>query len=100
MNFKEILKLEGNIKILVNRRNWVLQQGSDNNRWYYPTLDYLCDDLLEIRLKTQVIKARKVKSDIRELIKAVRDTRGLVRKDLEAIQSIVKKPEVASIKRD
>lgn len=87
MKFDQVLELPGNIKIFCNKLNWVLQVGGVNSRSYFPSLDDLCDELLEIRLRMKALKARKVKKDVRLIIKAVRDAREATRKDIDLIKN-------------
>lgn len=95
MKLTLITKLSGGIKIFCNRLNWVLDYGDKNNRFYYASLDELLEDLLEIRLKIAASKARKTKTNIRHLIKAVQDLRVSVRKDIEAVLNAVTKADRA-----
>lgn len=85
MSYKEILKLPGQITIFADSRNWVLQQDNINNRKYFPTLDEVCEELFEIRLKTEVEKAKQTKEFARDLLKTIENTRWLMRQDMQAI---------------
>jgi hypothetical protein len=87
MKFKEFLRLPGGIKILFNKRNWVLEVGGESNRSYFACLDDLFDDLLDTRLSLEANKAKKLKNDIRQVLKMIRDSREIVRQDLRLLKA-------------
>lgn len=87
--FRLVTELPGKIKIYQNLRNWVLQVGGVNNRFYFPELDHLCDELLNLRLKVKAAESKRIKTDLRLLINAVENAREAVRKDIDRLQKIV-----------
>lgn len=89
MKLAKVLELPGNIIIWCDKRNWVLEWGGKNNRWFYPALDDLCDDFFEIRLKIEASRARKIKHDIRDLSLAVQAARVAARQDIEQLKEAV-----------
>lgn len=87
MKFHLVLKLKHNIRIFTDKLNWVLEVDSPNNRFYYSTLDELCDDLLEIRLTKKLSKNEQ--KDIAQLTKTIRDVRESVRDDIERLEKLM-----------
>lgn len=89
----KILKLPGQITILADRDNWILQQDNVNNRKYFSTLDEVCEELFEIRLKTETAKAKQTKQFARGLLKTIENTRWLMRQDMQAILGAMSKAD-------
>ena len=87
MKFHLVLKLRHNIKIFADKLNWVLEVDSPNNRFYYSTLDELCDDLLEIRITKKLSKNQQ--KDIAQLSITIGDIRESVRDDLERLEKLM-----------
>ena len=93
MRLDKVLDLPGGIIIWFDKRNWVLEWGGKNNRWYYCSLDELCEGLLEIRLRVGASEARKIKGDVRNLLNMVRDVRELVGEDIVRVFKAGKKAD-------
>jgi len=89
MKLNLVLKLNNNIKIYCNQLNWVLDYGDKNNRFYYSTLDELCDDLLEIRLVKEVTNGGETAKNIHSLIDSVQNARVEIRNDLEHLKKMM-----------
>lgn len=89
MKLDLVLKLPGNTKIYCNPLNWVLECCGPNNRWYFASLDELCDELFEVRLKMEATKAERLKTSIHSLAEAVRDTREATRDDMERLEKVM-----------
>ena len=97
MRLTQIIKLPGGIKIQCDRLNWVLEDGDKNNRCYFVSLDELCDELLELRIKEETKKTRKGLESLRE---AVWNARVAVREDMERLQTIMTNADRARKKRN
>lgn len=89
MKLQLALALPGGIKIYCNPLNWVLDCGDKNNRWYFASLDELCDELFEQRLKIAATEARRLKTEIHSLAESVRDAREATRNDLERLEKVL-----------
>lgn len=91
MKLQLISILPDKVKIYRDSRNWVLEVGGVNNRSYFPELDHLCDELLNLRLKATAAKSKQIKTDLRSLINAVEVAREAVRGDIEQLKKALTK---------
>ena len=96
MKLELVTKLPGKIKIYRDLRNWVLEVGGVNNRFYFPELDQLCDELLNLRLKMTASDSRQIKTDLRSMIDAIESARESARRDIAQLQKVVTKCDRAS----
>lgn len=96
MKLTLIATLPGKIKIYQDLRNWVLDVSGVNNRFYFPELDQLCDELLNLRLKATASESKRIKTDLKSLIDAIEDAREAVSRDIDQLQKVVTKSDTGA----
>jgi hypothetical protein len=93
MKMVPLIELPGNIRILSDSLNWVLQVGSKNNRTYFHTLDDLCDELLDLKIRTGLGDVSTKGVSLVDIVEVIREARESVRGDLDRIQFVLKKAD-------
>lgn len=88
MKLQLILELSKKIKVYCDHLNWILQVGNVNNRFYYSTLDALCRDLFDQRLKL-ITFDHPHRKDIDSLLELVHIARDAVKEDLKRLEKVM-----------
>jgi len=87
MKLNQAIELRCKVKIFWDARNWVLQIGSVNNRFFYCELDDLFEDLLNSRLKSECVGIKNIEL----VVNAVQDARAQVSNDIEVLKKVMTK---------
>lgn len=88
--YKTIVKFENGIEIKADQMNWVLYIPSPRTYWYYPTLDGVFTDLLNLRIKE--ISAKDSRKTIQCLTEAIIQAKTEIRVIIDTLTT-VKIPE-------
>jgi len=100
MKYTLLLNLPGKTKILFNRRNWVVQRGSINNRTYFSSLEEVCDELFDERFRAKAHEVRRVKNFLRSIQKIAEEARQTAHNDLVSILKAVREREDGDFPED
>jgi hypothetical protein len=95
MKYKLVTELSEGIKIYCDQLNWILEVRSKDNRSYFPYLELLLDELLDLHILKKASSTSQIGKDIKSLINVVQDAREATRKDIELIQKTLTSADIA-----
>lgn len=88
--YKTIVRFENGMEIKADLMNWVLYIPSPRTYWYYPTLDCVFTELLNLRIKE--LASGDARNNLESLSRAITQANEEIKKTIETVTTI-KLPE-------